>query len=225
MNALTTDRLQQIAETVKAEHAKIEGLFREGLSRAFEVGKLLNEAKELVKHGEWGSWIADNCQFSERTAQQYMRVASGLPELTKSATVADLTYREAVALLAEPKEETKTLTAAEQLEQELCEQFPDFKAWRAAGHPTKEELEESDRENERLFEDIFAFADCKSPRAVHKLAETRIAEYLKKGAIKTERKGGMRVLSIVDGISIADHMIIQHAINAFLFPKFAEAVP
>ena len=103
MKALATNRLQQIAETVKAEHAKIEGAWREGLTRALEVGKLLTEAKGLVKHGEWGKWIADNCQFSERTAQSYMRIADRYPEIAKSATVADLTYREVVGMLAEPR--------------------------------------------------------------------------------------------------------------------------
>ncbi len=102
-NGISKSRLQEIAETVNSEHAKIEGALREGLARAEEVGKLLTEAKELVKHGGWLQWIADNCKFSERTAQNYMRVAERYPELAKSATVADLTYREAVGLLAEPK--------------------------------------------------------------------------------------------------------------------------
>lgn len=102
--ALTTNRLTEIAETVNAEHAKIEGVLREGLARAVNVGQLLTEAKGLVNHGEWGAWIADKCRFSERTAQNYMRIAAKYPELTaKSATVADLTYRKAIALLADPK--------------------------------------------------------------------------------------------------------------------------
>ena len=118
MTALTTSRLQEIAKTVKTEHAKIEGIFREGLTRAIEVGKLLNEAKGLVKHGEWGKWIADNCNFSDRTAQSYMRVASRYPELTKAQPVADFTYREAVALLAEPKaDEPRIMTTVERVEQ------------------------------------------------------------------------------------------------------------
>lgn len=115
MNALAKNRLKEIADAANAEHTKIEDSLREGLTRAVSVGNLLNEAKKLVQHGEWRQWIADHCQFSERTAQNYMRISARYPELAKSATVADLTYREAVAMLAEPKLEVidATQTAAE----------------------------------------------------------------------------------------------------------------
>jgi hypothetical protein len=113
MNALTTNRLHEIAETVKAEHAEIEIAMRESLARAVKVGELLTEAKQLVKHGEWGKWITDNCQFSERTAQNYMRIHERFPELAKAQPVADLTYREAVGLLAEPKPDNPLLTYEE----------------------------------------------------------------------------------------------------------------
>lgn len=98
-------RLDEIAKTVNDEHSKIEGALREGLTRALKVGELLTEAKGLIKHGDWGEWISAHCVFSERTAQNYMRLSERYPELAKSATVADLTYRQAVGLLAEPKAE------------------------------------------------------------------------------------------------------------------------
>lgn len=105
MNALTTSRLDEIAATITREHAEIETAMRESMARAVKIGSLLIEAKQLVKHGEWGTWLKANCTFSERTAQNYMRISARYPELEKSATVADLTYREAIALLAEPKTE------------------------------------------------------------------------------------------------------------------------
>jgi hypothetical protein len=103
MNALTTNRLSEIAETVKTEHSAIDSALRESMARAVKIGALLTEAKQLLKHGEWLSWLADNCQFSERTAQNYMRIYNKYPQLAKSATVADLSYREAIGLLADPK--------------------------------------------------------------------------------------------------------------------------
>jgi hypothetical protein len=110
MNALATNRLNEIAETVKAEHAQFESALRESMARAVKIGALLTEAKELVKHGEWGKWLEDHCTFSERTAQNYMRIYNKYPQLVQSATVADLTYREAITLLAEPKQETSDKT-------------------------------------------------------------------------------------------------------------------
>jgi hypothetical protein len=103
------NRLCEIAETVRTEHAHIETALRESMAQAIHIGGLLTEAKGLVKHGEWGKWIAENCQFSERTAQNYMRVYSRFPEISKTQHVADLTYREAVAMLAEPKQDTEPI--------------------------------------------------------------------------------------------------------------------
>lgn len=102
MNEITLSRLEEIAQTVKVEHIEFEISLRNSMERAIHIGRLLSEAKELVKHGEWGKWVEDNCNFSERTAQNFMRLHSKYPELSKAQPVADLTYKKALALLAEP---------------------------------------------------------------------------------------------------------------------------
>ncbi len=40
-------------------------------------GKLLNEAKSQVKHGDWLNWLRDHAKISPRTASNYMRIANG----------------------------------------------------------------------------------------------------------------------------------------------------
>ncbi len=40
-----------------------------------EIGKNLIEAKRLVKHGEWANWLEEHAGFTQRTAQNYMRLA------------------------------------------------------------------------------------------------------------------------------------------------------
>jgi len=40
-----------------------------------EIGKRLNQAKELVPHGEWGKWLEEKVEFTQRTAQKFMRIA------------------------------------------------------------------------------------------------------------------------------------------------------
>lgn len=104
MNKLTISRLAEIANTVNAEHNELESMLKSSMARAVNIGRLLTEAKQLAGHGNWGAWLKNNCQFSERTAQNYMRVFASYPELSKSATVADLTYKQALGLLTEPKE-------------------------------------------------------------------------------------------------------------------------
>ena len=80
---------------------------------AIEIGRRLVEAKELLPHGEWLPWLKRETEFSERSAQDYMRVfkdysASQLgmfgPE-TNTQTFADLPFSKALALLSVPESE------------------------------------------------------------------------------------------------------------------------
>lgn len=38
----------------------------------WQLARVFTEAKELVPHGAWGAWLAENAQVSERTAQDMM---------------------------------------------------------------------------------------------------------------------------------------------------------
>lgn len=67
-----------------------------------EIGKRLNEAKEQLGHGEWLPWLRDKVDISERSAQDFMRLAR---EYSKSAEIADLGATKALALLALPVSE------------------------------------------------------------------------------------------------------------------------
>ena len=44
------------------------------LDAAIEIGRRLVEAKELVPHGGWGSWIKDKVHFSQSTANNFMQL-------------------------------------------------------------------------------------------------------------------------------------------------------
>lgn len=106
-NNLAISDLTTLAIQINQEHVNGEAAFKAGIQHALRAGELLLQAKALCPHGEWGQWLKDNCSFSERTAQAYMRVARELPGLTseKAQRVADLSFRETLALLAEPKED------------------------------------------------------------------------------------------------------------------------
>lgn len=62
-----------------------------------EIGKRLNEAKAQLPHGEWLPWLREKVDISERSAQDFMRLAK---EYSKSAEIADLGAAKALALLA-----------------------------------------------------------------------------------------------------------------------------
>lgn len=40
-----------------------------------EIGKRLHEAKLTLPLGAWGAWLQNEVEFSERTAQNFMRIA------------------------------------------------------------------------------------------------------------------------------------------------------
>ena len=101
----TMSGLISLATEINRAHKAAYGKAREALEHARRAGELLLEAKAAVEHGERLPWLAANMEFSERTAQGYMRIATRWPELeSKSAAVADLPLREALRELAEPSD-------------------------------------------------------------------------------------------------------------------------
>ena len=74
-----------------------------------ELGQRLCEAKELLPHGEWLPWLANNVQFSERQAQKFMALAKGYESNPQLA--ADFGSEKAFALLDLPMEEREQIAA------------------------------------------------------------------------------------------------------------------
>jgi hypothetical protein len=96
--------LVDLAQRINHEHQQTESALRASLEHARTAGQLLLEAKEKLAHGQWLPWLEANVQASVRSCQAYMRVAREWDRLqAKSATVAHLSYREALAALAEPQ--------------------------------------------------------------------------------------------------------------------------
>lgn len=63
-----------------------------------EMGRLLKEAKALLSHGEWLSWLKERIDFSERSAQVYMQLHEVYGSNPQPVT--DLGMRKARALMA-----------------------------------------------------------------------------------------------------------------------------
>jgi Protein of unknown function (DUF3102) len=69
---------------------------------------LLIEAKGLVAHGDWLSWLEANCQIGPRQAQRFMLLARNrhkVEEATKTNPESFFSIAEAVALVSRPKPE------------------------------------------------------------------------------------------------------------------------
>jgi len=81
------------------------------LASAIEIGRRLQEAKDLVKHGEWGKWLAESVSYSQKTAERLIKLYEeyGLKfsdgsDRSKSTPVSNLTYTQALLLLGLPEE-------------------------------------------------------------------------------------------------------------------------
>lgn len=76
-------RLGQIADEINSKFGEAIRLAGESarsgkaaIVAAIECGKLLNKAKDSVKHGEWEKWLLDNCgDISQETARKWMVLA------------------------------------------------------------------------------------------------------------------------------------------------------
>lgn len=68
--------LAELADRANAEHHAYEATQSAAVAHAIAAGEALHAAKARLKHGEWGAWVAENCEFSERTARRYMRIAA-----------------------------------------------------------------------------------------------------------------------------------------------------
>lgn len=113
---------QRDLATVTAEiRAYQDAARRAVLSYCIEIGRRLVEAKDMVAHGEWGAYLREELGFSQSTANNHMRLfeAYGAEQMTltgaavKHQAFADLSYTQALALLALPSEEEREAFVAE----------------------------------------------------------------------------------------------------------------
>lgn len=89
------------------------------LGHSIEIGRRLKEAKELVPYGEWGTYIRDQLNYSQSTAQNFMRIfeeygaaqQSLFGPVAESQALGNLSYTKALALLAVPREEREEFAA------------------------------------------------------------------------------------------------------------------
>ena len=88
------------------------------LASAIEIGRRLQEAKALVKHGEWGKWLEETVSYSRRTAERLIKLYEEYGPIfpdgsarSNATPVSHLTYTEALLLLGLPEEEREEFIA------------------------------------------------------------------------------------------------------------------
>ena len=133
-----------------------------------EIGRRLVEAKEMLNHGEWLPWLKRETEFSERSAQNYMKVFNsyGAAQLglfgpeTNTQAFADLPITKALAMLSIPESEREDFAdevgaeslSVRELEEKVRERTDELRAAKeeaeAAARGAVAELREADTARE-----------------------------------------------------------------------------
>lgn len=111
------NELTRTIETVTAEIVVIRDQTRKTFfSAVIEIGRRLEEAKEMVPQGEWLTYLQEVLEFKPSTAQNYMRIARefGDGQIALDGTSAtdlfgELGYSQLVPLLGLPDEDRRQL--------------------------------------------------------------------------------------------------------------------
>lgn len=155
-NIITARDIEMVTSDI--HYAQRQGA-RQLLSNLIEIGRLLVEAKSMVPHGEWGKYLEERVNYSQSTANNYMKLyqeygdnqESFFNSFSNSQAFGNLTYTQAIALLALPAEERQEFAenndvaemSTRQLEQAIRERNEERAARERAeelAEKTKQEL-------------------------------------------------------------------------------------
>lgn len=104
------NELPNLARLINVAHERSEKAIATGLQHAVEAGRLLTEAKAKLAHGQWLPWIDENCSFSPRTAQRYIKMFEEFGG-SNATHVSHLTFTDALKLVEQPKQPSAMMTS------------------------------------------------------------------------------------------------------------------
>lgn len=177
--------IKRTPETIGAEIRTLEHQARcMTLWFGVEIGRRLREAKELLEHGQWGTWLQEETDMSASTASRFMKLYDeyGADQIgifgaeTKSSTLQNLSISNALRLLAVPENEREAFAeehdvehmSARDLDALIRERDEASRQKEAAEHRAKE----AETELERLKEEA-AEAEKEQSAAERELQEAR----------------------------------------------------
>ena len=169
--------LEQVTQEIRYLDTQAKRLV---LGHAIEIGRRLEEAKAMVPYGEWGNYISRELEYSQSTANNFMRIyneygaaqQSLFGPVAESQTFGKLSYSKALQLLAVPREEREAFAEAVDAE-----------------HLSTRELEQAIRERDearKVKEAIKASLEATEKKAAEDLQKAK--ERAKTEREKLERK-------------------------------------
>lgn len=174
---------QRSLATVTAEIRSYQDAARKMMiTYCIEVGRRLVEAKSLVGHGEWGTYLRDELGFSQSRANDLMRLFDAYAAdqirldgaALKSQAFGNLSYTQALALLVLPSDEEReafvqshdmSKMSTRELQEELRRRNQE-----SQDEPTREELAKRlDDAMEEIRENGVALQDAEQKAAAFQI--------------------------------------------------------
>ena len=129
-------------------HIIEQNVTKTALEGAVQIGARLQEAKEQIGHGNFEDWCQENLNYSKRTAERFMKLATEFGGenslLSNTTALSHFSITKALSLLKVPEEERETFDEEHKSEdmttRELEEEIKRL----------KEEKEEAEEEAESL---------------------------------------------------------------------------
>ncbi len=163
------------------------------LMYAVEIGRRLTEAKEVLPHGEWGEWLKNEVEFSERSAQNFMKLfreygssqLSFFSVASNPQTFANLPYSKALALLAVPEEEREEFAEEVKVDELSVKELQEAIKERDLA---KKQLEEISAERDQLVKKLDVQKEVSQNVAQNAHEALKENESLKEKVSKSEGK-------------------------------------
>ena len=180
-NAAENKQITAPVREISVITAEIKDLCRQAqtmaLLYAVEIGRRLAEAKQALPYGKWGEWLKNEVEFSQSSANNFMRLFEeyGASQISifgasvDSQTFANLPYSKALQLLAVPKEERESFAEEVGASDLSVKELKDAIAERDRARKEAEEAKEREEE----LADKLAEAEAATATAEEKAAEAK----------------------------------------------------
>ena len=132
------------------------------LSYAIEIGRRLDEAKGMLSHGEWSEWLKNEVDFSQSTANNYMKLFEEYGDMQisifgaelKSQTLGNLSYTKALKLLSIPADEREDFVSDNNVEDMSVRDLDKILKERDEAIKRAEESERIEKEKEEALNQL-----------------------------------------------------------------------
>lgn len=140
-----------------------------------EIGRDLIEAKAQLSHGEWMTWLREEVDFSQSSANNFMRIAR---EIDSGSSLAKLPYTKVLALLDVPAEERERFAQEHDAEHRTAAEIRRLTEELKAERARADRAESDSRRQQITIRDLTRAADTEQEK--RRTAEEQLAKALQR---------------------------------------------